>query len=454
MRNQLHTILILFLVGFSLSSCTAHPQLKGKVDGASDLSVKLLSYYEDDVILVDSAIMDDKGRFTFNIEGLSTGLYRIQIGRSGNLDVILQNKSFQLSTSVISLQDSLRFKGSVQNSSYLSFLRYQDKLFSKLEILTSVLEYYPKDNEYYQQTKTEFSSLQEDYRKYCESEMERLDGSYAGKLIASQRRPDIPVELNIEEQRIFLQQHMLDFVDFEDSTLLYSNLLPSRILDYLGLFQRQGMSKEVVQKEYIRGVDYILTRAMFDDRVYTFSIDFLIRGFERFNFDMVVTYIADNFELNDACENPERRNELQKKLDGYQIMAIGKKAPNISMNSIGGGHFDLFESEDKYSLIVFWATWCPHCLNIIPELEAEYSELKKLGLEVVSVSLDRSKDEYYEAIGIIKIPWVNLSDFQGWDCDAADDYFVFATPTMYLLDEDKNIIAKPDFVYEIKGHLK
>ena len=39
--------------------------------------------------------------------------------------------------------------------------------------------------------------------------------------------------------------------------------------------------------------------------------------------------------------------------------------------------------------------------------------------------------------------WITSCDLKGWEGQAARDYYVFATPTMYLLDADNKILVKP-----------
>ncbi len=40
-------------------------------------------------------------------------------------------------------------------------------------------------------------------------------------------------------------------------------------------------------------------------------------------------------------------------------------------------------------------------------------------------------------------PWISYCDFQGWDGKAVNDYHVFATPTMFLLDNNRRILVRP-----------
>lgn len=50
--------------------------------------------------------------------------------------------------------------------------------------------------------------------------------------------------------------------------------------------------------------------------------------------------------------------------------------------------------------------------------------------------------------------WLNLSDLNGWEGKAAKDYFIYATPTMFLLDDNKNLEKIIKDLVELKGYIE
>ena len=46
--------------------------------------------------------------------------------------------------------------------------------------------------------------------------------------------------------------------------------------------------------------------------------------------------------------------------------------------------------------------------------------------------------------------WMNVCDLKGWDGKAATDYFIYATPTMFLVDKNRKLIAMPKTIEELK----
>ena len=132
---------------------------------------------------------------------------------------------------------------------------------------------------------------------------------------------------------------------------------------------------------------------------------------------------------------------------------IGIRAPEIIL-PLDGGPLILSDIPEKYVLVVFWASWCPHCNEYMPLIKDIYSEYNKSGFEVVAISIDKTKAEYEAALRKGQYPWINYSELKGWGCSIAYDYGIRATPTMILLDENRNIISKPRNPEMLKETLK
>ncbi len=129
-------------------------------------------------------------------------------------------------------------------------------------------------------------------------------------------------------------------------------------------------------------------------------------------------------------------------------------APNIILPGIDGKIVDLEKITANKLLIVFYASWCPHCKDLMPELNNLYRNQKEKKFEVMAISLDDKKDDWLNFIKNNNLNWVNVSDLKGWRSKAASDYFIYATPTMFLLDSERKILGKPLTIDELKQLLK
>ena len=99
-------------------------------------------------------------------------------------------------------------------------------------------------------------------------------------------------------------------------------------------------------------------------------------------------------------------------------------------------------TENQYTLVDFWASWCGPCRAEMPNVVAAYQKYHDKGFEVVGVSLDEDKKSWIAAIEKLQMPWPQLSDLKGWQCEGAVLYKVQAIPSNLLVDQSGKIVAK------------
>jgi thiol-disulfide isomerase/thioredoxin len=59
-----------------------------------------------------------------------------------------------------------------------------------------------------------------------------------------------------------------------------------------------------------------------------------------------------------------------------------------TFNTPDGPSLDLGALEGKVTILNFWATWCPPCVEEMPELDALYLELKPKNIELIGIAVD------------------------------------------------------------------
>ena len=450
MRN-----LILFLFGlFVFVGCNIKPKEKTFKDSYSlefnlkdfpNKVVYLADFYGDKNKIIDSVKTNKNGnaKFIFSTKASYSGFYRLIFSNEKFLDIIFDREDICLTTSITNPFDSARFIKFNQNEKYYDFLKQEKNFQKKMELLLPLIDDYPKEDPFYISIENQFKKNQIDIDRKAEDIIAEFPNSFFSKVIKSKKMPIIDGKINAIERKEYLKAHFFDNIDFSDSTLIHSDIFTSKSISFLTFFSDKSIPKPQLENNFIKASDIILAKAKVNQKVFELILDYLMQGFEEFQFYNVLNHLSKKYKVESSCENAGGKTTLQRRLDSYQKLAIGKKAPEIRSMDVFGKEVSLSNVKSDYTLIVFWASWCPHCEILMPELRKVYNNQIKKNLEIIGVSIDSSKTKLIDIIKKEKYSWVNICDSKGWNGKIAEDYCVYATPTMLLLDSRKIILAKP-----------
>lgn len=125
-------------------------------------------------------------------------------------------------------------------------------------------------------------------------------------------------------------------------------------------------------------------------------------------------------------------------------VAVGKKFTDFTMQNPDGKDIKVSDivAKNKYTLIDFWASWCGPCRTEMPYVLETYDKYHSQGFEVVGVSLDNKHEAWIKAIEDLALPWPQMSDLKGWQCEGAAIYKVRAIPANILVDQQGIIRAR------------
>ena len=133
---------------------------------------------------------------------------------------------------------------------------------------------------------------------------------------------------------------------------------------------------------------------------------------------------------------------------------VGKPAPAIQGRDIDGQPFDLAAAKGKVVLVVFWASWCPPCVEEIESFQQVADSYRARGFQIVGINLDALQDgsPKLETVRPIirrflldhNVDWPTLINGQG-DKDYAKAFGVTELPANVLIARD-GMIAHIDLV--------
>ncbi|MBN1199283.1 MAG: redoxin domain-containing protein [Bacteroidales bacterium] len=429
--------------------------LGGQLKGLTDQKIYLLNFYGEKNTLLDSARSDGAGTFSFPMPAtLSPGMYRISWGKDNNIDLIFNREEIRIYSDASSPFDSLRIVESVENRIYYDFMKADRISQTKLELLQPVVDYYPDQDSFYFKAAATYEQVQRQQKALLDSLKRTFPASYSVRILSHYSAPFLPVSLTPDIRLEFLKQHYFDQVDFNDTALLRSNAWPNKAISYLALYGNNRYTQKQLETEFIKAVTLLLNAASQNPDIFKYLLDYLVSGFDKYHFEEVITYLADNYQDPYSCEDQEKKSALQKKLDTFKKIAIGQPAPDFEIPDTNGQSVKLSGIPSEYTLLIFWSSECGHCTDMLPKVKTLYEAQKPKRYEVLAVSIDTSRDSWLQVVNSGQLHWINTSDLKGFDGTAATLYNIYATPTMFLLDRDKQIVAKPISYRELEAALK
>jgi len=134
------------------------------------------------------------------------------------------------------------------------------------------------------------------------------------------------------------------------------------------------------------------------------------------------------------------KQQEAKKIE--RSLAAGSVFPVFDEKDLDGKPLSLAKYKGKIVLIDFWATWCPPCLQELPNVRRIYAKYHDKGFEIIGISLDEDKDTLAGFIKEKEMTWPQYYDGKQWQNKMALKYGVTQIPSTYLLGKDGKIIAK------------
>jgi thiol-disulfide isomerase/thioredoxin len=251
----------------------------------------------------------------------------------------------------------------------------------------------------------------------------------------------------------YVKDHYWDNVVFNDNRLLRTPFFENKLDEYF----RNYVSRE--PDSIINEVQYMLTVAKTGKEIYPFLLFKFTNKYispEFMGQDKVFVHLYQNFFakgdtilLNDASKKSLRER-------AYSLMAnqLGLPAPILVLNDANEKRFSLYNTKAAYTFVVFWDPTCSHCKIEIPKLDSMYkANWIRKDVKVIAVNINnKEKVAWKTFINEHQLTqWINAyqtdEDYnkeiaEGRPTTIRQLYDVFKTPTFYLLDKDKKIVAK------------
>ncbi|MFT3682761.1 MAG: redoxin domain-containing protein [Ferruginibacter sp.] len=251
------------------------------------------------------------------------------------------------------------------------------------------------------------------------------------------------------------RKHYWDGVTFMDERIL-------RTPFFLPKFEKYYREVLVQHPDsIIKEADYQILLARSCPEMYKFLLNWLTDEYINPKYmgqDAVFVHLFQKYHSQGLTNwlNEKQMEVINRR--GYMLMAnvVGAKAADLEMLDTTGKPASLYSVNADYTLVCFWDPHCGHCKEEVPRIDSIYqASWKKHGMKIYAVLSGDSKEDlkpdWLKFIAEHKLgDWIHVYETKEMaDANAAAQkpsyrqlYDVTMTPTVFLLDKEKRIVAK------------
>lgn len=443
----------------SLNTTAQDDGYKINIDGINDSVVYLGSYYGDRIISVDTAY-GSKGKFVFEAKkSLPHGLYMIIRQDKNKLMefVVEENQKFKIKTSAEETVQNTSFSKSPQNTILFEYLAFSERKFKKLNSLKKRIDN-PKATdslliykEMMKEINKEVIQFKKDFMQNHPDHITSLILELANESQITEKMPD-SVYNNPKQKYAWYKDHYWDGIDFSDERMLRTPVFHNKLS---GFFEQVVLP---VPDSIISEADKILEKTASNTDLFNYIIWYLIENFdgtEIMGQDKVFVHVAEKYFQNDervdASDNI--KNNIIERAKKLKPLLIGKRPPNLIMMDTTGNFQSFYSIKSEYMLILFWDHDCGVCKKEIRHLKA-FTDSTKIDIEIFAICTDTSLKKWKNYIIENQLNWQHVNGTRSVTADYHDLYDIYSTPVIYLLNKEKEIIAKRIAAEQIPDFLK
>lgn len=435
-------IRLIFLIAIIPNIFFGQHTIKGTFTPAADFKAVLLyKIMPSKLEYIENAMLKEDGSFELKLDSTATkGMYKLIYALPEDehfIDIIYNgNEDIEFT---FNLNDNVVYKSSKENKLMASYMH------SMAMIQQSINNFFAQKSEDYKALESIFKTQRETQTNFEGAALGTIALHFieANRFYIPEKQEDVKTYMNN------LETHFFDYVDFNNEVLQSSNFLSERMFNYVFRLSHSGLDDV---SNYKKNID-VFYKAMSEAPIHIKG-NLLLELWERMGkdgFEEVVNYIADSYLIDIA--KLQNNKELVYKLTTFRNISIGHKAPDFSFeikenNKSIIKKLSELQGAENY-VIVFWSSTCAHCLHELPQLHDFVKSQEKDTLKVIAIGLEGEANNWKDTI--TKFPdFINVFGEGKWENVIGDDYGVVETPTYFILNKNKEIIARPDDIVALK----
>ncbi len=454
MKRSLITLILIIVACAAKSQYRITLQTPNYKSGLAYLTY----YYGKNINVEDSALVNNKGIAIFKKnQKLQPGIYSIVFpGKNKLIDFLAdQEQIITVKSDTTDLLNKTIVTGSKENN---LFQQYQKYIAIKGKQLQA-------EQQAYSNSKTKSDSVlhennyqhyNKELNQYRENIINQHPQSMLATLFKSMKEPGFPIAHPLTKQDSitnyqFYKKHYWDGISFMDNRIIRTPFFLPKVERYF---------RDILvpaADTIIKESDYLLLLARTNTEMYKFLLNWLTDEYiypKYMGQDAVFVHLFENYHSKGVSNwlNEKQLTAISNR--AYMVMSnlIGEKAADLDMVDNTGKPTPLYGVNAEFTVVCFWDPTCSHCREEVPKLDSLYqAKWKQQGVKIYGVLSENEKVKWIQFIKENNLKdWIHVYQTEETKKTIADSqkpgykqlYDITQTPTLYLLDKEKRIIAK------------
>ncbi len=459
---------ILFFSALFISvSMLAQPGYKidFKIKGLKDTTAYLGNYYGESTYLVDTAHVDHEGAFSFfGKKTLPQGVYLLVMNKTKIFDLVVgHDQSFNLETNTEDYVKNMKVTGDQDNKLFFDNMIHNMERGKEADPFVKIIQDSTMKEENKKEAREGFASVSKKVLNYQDEIIKKYPTTLTSRILKANKNIEIPEPPKLANGRIdssfqfrYYKTHYWDNFDVADDGLIRmpKPFYMEKLKDYLNKLvvpQADSLMKEInklaqVARKNQETYKYLVWMCMVQ-----------YQNAEVMGLDAVYVQLFDKYFASKEMDfwiNEKTKKNLKDHADQLRLSLIGQAAPNLIMQDQNLQPKDMHAIKKKYTILFIFDPDCGHCREETPKLVNFYNAHKaKFDLEVYAVSADSSMKKMKDYIKEMKMPWITVNGPRSYVGSYQKLYDAAQTPSLYIIDSKKKIIAKKPPIEKLEDFL-
>ena len=430
-----------------------------------DTTAYLGYYYGESTYLIDTARFNNAGKVVFDGKRpLSQGVYFLVLNKTRVFEFLIgRDQEFILTADPSDYVSTMVVNGDEDNQLFFRNMIYNMERNKEAEPYLAVVLDSLATEQKKAPAREALNAINRKVMAHQDELIAKNTGLLSIRIMKANRQIDIPEppkradgSIDSAFQLRYYRAHYWDNFDLSDDALirLPRPVYMEKIKDYFGRLVVPSPDS------VIREIDRLALFARKNQETFKYFIWMCVIEYQNpkvMGLDGVFVHLVRKYfdsGIMDFWINDKMKKTLKDRADQVGLSLMGSTAANLIMLDKDKKMHDLHKvvQGKKYTILFIFDPDCGHCRAETPKLVEFYNANKaRYDLEVFAVSADSSMQKLREFVKEFKTPWITVNASYSYTGSYHKQYDADTTPSIYIIDRNKKIIAKKPPVEEFKN---